>query len=93
LTTTGGLARLWRHVVHMPDVRFQGLDDEDLADIWYALSACANRHPDRFKALTDAALDALLARQGDGLEWLEQRFRAIRLADAKEGVQANARVG
>ena len=79
-------------VVHVADVRFQGLQDEDLADLWYALSACANRHPDRFKALTDAVLDALLGRQGDGLEWLEQRFRAIRLADAKEGAQANARV-
>jgi hypothetical protein len=76
----------------MPDVRFQGLDDEELADIWYALSACANRHPERFKALTDAVLDALLARQGDGLEWLERRFRAIRLADSKADAQANARV-
>ena len=77
------------HVGHVPDVRFQGLDDEDLADVWYALSACAVRHPDRFKALTDAVLDELLARQGDGLKWLEQRFRAIRLADSKEGTQAN----
>jgi hypothetical protein len=76
----------------MPDVRFQRLDDEDLADIWYALSGCAVRHPDQFKALTDAALDALLARQGDGLEWLEQRYRAIRAADAKEDAAANARV-
>jgi len=76
----------------MPDVRFQGLDDEELADIWYALSACANSHPERFKALTDAVLDALLARQGDGLEWLERRFRAIRQADSKEDAQANARV-
>jgi hypothetical protein len=76
----------------MPDVRFQSLDDEDLADIWYALSGSAVRHPDRFKALTDAVLDELLARQGDGLEWLEQRFRAIRLADSKEDAEANARV-
>ena len=80
------------HVGHMPDARFQSLDDEDLADIWYALSGCAIRHPERFKALTDAVLDALLARQGDGLEWLERRFRAIRLADSKEDAQANARV-
>jgi hypothetical protein len=78
--------------VHVADVRFQGLQDEDLADLWYALSACANRHPDRFKALTDAVLDELLARRGDGLKWLEQRFRALRLADSKEDVQANARV-
>jgi hypothetical protein len=80
------------HVVHVADVRFQGLQDEDLADLWYALSACANRHPDRFKALTDAVLDELLARRGDGLKWLEQRFQALRLADSKEDVQANARV-
>ena len=79
-------------VVHVADVRFQGLQDEDLADLWYALSACANRHPDRFKALTDAVLDELLARRGDGLKWLEQRFRALRLADSKEDAQANARV-
>jgi hypothetical protein len=79
-------------VGRMPDVRFQSLDDEDLADIWYALSACANRHPHQFKALTDAVLNALLARQGDGLEWLERRFRAIRAADAKEDAAANARV-
>jgi hypothetical protein len=79
-------------VGHMPDVRFQSLDDEDLADVWYALSGSAIRHPERFKALTDAVLDALLARQGDGLEWLERRFRAIRLADSKEDAQANARV-
>ena len=35
----------------MPDVRFQSLDEGDLADIWYALSGCATRHPERFKAL------------------------------------------
>lgn len=70
----------------MPDVRFQGLDDEDLADVWYALTACAARHHDRFKGLTDAALDELLVRRGDSLRWLEQRFRAIRLADSKEEV-------
>ena len=77
------------HAGHVPDVRFQGLDDEDLADVWYALSACAVRHADRFKALTDAVLDELLARRGDGLVWLERRFRAIRLADSKENAQAN----
>jgi len=79
-------------VGHMPDVRFQGLDDGELADIWYALSGCAIRHPERFKALTDAVLDALLARQGNGLEWLERRFRAIRAEDAKDDAAANARV-
>ena len=76
---------------HVPDVRFQGLEDEDLADVWYALSACAVRHPHRFKALTDAVLNEVLSRRGDGLKWLEQRFQAIGLAESKEDVQANAR--
>jgi hypothetical protein len=49
-------------------------------------------HPERFKALLDAVFDELVTRQGDGLEWLERRFRAIRLADAKDGAQANADV-
>jgi hypothetical protein len=70
----------------MADVRFQGLEDEDLADVWYALSSCADRHPHQFKPLTDAVLNELLARRGDGLMWLEQRFRAIRAADGKENV-------
>jgi hypothetical protein len=73
-------------VVHVADARFRGLKDEDLADIWYALSTCAARHPHQFKALTDAVLNELLARRGDGLKWLEQRFQAIRLAESKENV-------
>jgi hypothetical protein len=76
----------------MSDIRFQSLEDGELADVWYALSGAAVRHPDRFKALTDAVLDELFERRGDGLNpWLEQRFRAIRLVDSKEDAQANAR--
>ena len=77
---------MWQKPVHVADARFRGLDDEDLADVWYALTACANRHPHQFKALTDAVLNELLARRGDGLKWLELRFRAIRLAESKEDV-------
>jgi hypothetical protein len=73
-------------VGHVPDVRFQGLEDEDLADVWYALSACAVRHPHRFKPLTDAVLNEVLSRRADGLKWLEQRFRTIGLAESKEDV-------
>jgi hypothetical protein len=86
LTTTGELARLWQNAVHVADARFRGLEDEDLADVWYALTACADRHPHQFKALTDAVLNELLARRDDGLKWLERRFRAIRLAQSKENV-------
>jgi len=62
------------------------LENEDLADVWYALSACTVRHPQHFKALTDAVLNELLARRGDGLKWLEQRFRVIRQAESKQDV-------
>lgn len=78
----------------MGDVRFQSFEDGDLADVWYALSGAAVRHPDRFKGLTDAVLDELFERRGDGLNpWLEQRFRAIRLVDSKEDAAANTRNG
>jgi hypothetical protein len=76
----------------MADIRFQSLEDGDLADVWYALSGAAVRHPDQFKVLTDAVLDELFERRGDGLNpWLEQRFRAIRLVDSKEDAAANTR--
>ena len=76
----------------MSDARFQSLEDGDLADIWYALSGSAIRHPDQFKPLTDLILGELLERRGDGLNpWLEQRFRSIRLADSREDASANVR--
>jgi hypothetical protein len=78
--------------IFMGDARFQSLEDGDLADIWYALSGAAIRHPDQFKPLTDVILDELLDRRGDGLNpWLEQRFRSIRLADSREDASANIR--
>jgi hypothetical protein len=74
----------------VPDVRFQSIEDGDLADLWYGLSGEAIRHPDRFKPLADALLDELLARRADGLNpWLEQRFRAIRLPDSKVDAELN----
>ena len=72
----------------MADLRFQSLEDGDLADIWYCLSGESIRHPDRFKPLTDALLDELLDRRGAGLSpWLEERFRDIRLTDSKEDAE------
>ena len=77
----------------MADIRFQSFEDGDLADIWYALSGAAIRHPEHFKSLTDAVLDELVERRSAGLNpWLEQRFRAIRLVDSKEDAEANRRV-
>lgn len=74
----------------MADPRFQSFEDGDLADVWYALSGAAVRHADHFKRLTDACFAELLDRRGDGLNpWLEQRFRAFRLADSREDAEAN----
>jgi hypothetical protein len=76
----------------MADIRFQSLEDGELADIWYALAGAATRHPEHFKQLTDDTLTELLARRADGLNpWLEQRFRPFRLQDSKEDATADAR--
>jgi hypothetical protein len=69
----------------MTDPRFESLEDGDLADIWYALGGTAVRHPEHFQPLFDAVATELLSRRSDGLNpWLEQRFRAFRLADTRE---------
>lgn len=74
----------------MGDIRFQSLEDGELADIWYALGGSAIRHPEQFQPLFDAVAAELLGRRGDGLNpWLEQRYRAIRLADSREDALAN----
>jgi hypothetical protein len=76
----------------MSDIRFQSLEDGDLADIWYALGGSAARHPDHFQKLMDVCFQELLERRGEGLNpWLEQRFRAFRLADSKEDAEVNMR--
>jgi len=77
----------------MSDIRFQSIEDGDLADIWYALGGSAARHPDHFQKLMDQCFQELLDRRGEeGLNpWLEQRFRAFRLADSKEDAEMNMR--
>jgi hypothetical protein len=74
----------------MSDIRFQSLEDGDLADIWYALAGSAARHPDHFQKLTDECLRELVARREESLKpWLEERFRPFRLADSREDAAAN----
>jgi hypothetical protein len=76
----------------MPDIRFQSMEDGELADVWYALGGAAARHPQHFQPLMDAVFSELVERRGEGLNpWLEQRFRAFRLADSKEDAEANLR--
>lgn len=59
----------------MPDIRFDSIEDGQLADIWYALREAAARYPDRFQELFDNVQAELVERRGDGLHpWLEQRF-------------------
>jgi hypothetical protein len=72
------------------DIRFQSLEDGELADIWYALGGAAARHVDHFKPLMDATFTELLERRGEGLNpWLEARFRPFRLADSREDAETN----
>jgi hypothetical protein len=72
------------------DQRFSGLSAEELADIWYALGGAETRHPGSFSSLVDTTLRELNARLGDRLTpFLEQRFRAHRLADSREDAEAN----
>jgi len=74
----------------MTDIRFQSFEDNELADIWYALGGAAVRHPDHFQGLMNACFEELIDRRGAGLNpWLEQRFRPFRLKDSKEDAEAN----
>jgi hypothetical protein len=74
----------------MSDIRFQSLEDGDLADIWYALAGSAARHPDHFEKLMSQCFQELLARREESLKpWLEERFRPFRLADSKEDAAVN----
>lgn len=74
----------------MPNIRFQSLEDGELADIWYALAGAAVRHPDHFQRLTDMTIEELMERRGEGLNpWLEERYRPFRLSDSREDAQAN----
>jgi hypothetical protein len=69
----------------MSDIRFQSLEDGDLADIWYALGGSAVRHPDHFEKLMNECFQELLDRRAASLKpWLEERFRPFRLADSRE---------
>ena len=74
----------------MSDERFRALSDQELADIWYALSGAEIRHPDCFKPLVDASIHELELRQGNAVrEFLDGRFAKLRAVDASEDVAAN----
>ncbi len=73
------------------DVTFNGASDEELADVWYALSGAEIRHTGCFAALVDSAYAELLKRKGDAVApFLDQRFRPLRAVDTAEDVAATA---
>jgi hypothetical protein len=74
----------------MTSIKFQSLEDGELADIWYALGGSAARHPNHFQPLMDEVFAELESRREEGLNpWLEERFRSFRLHDSKEDAEAN----
>src|SRR4051794_923666 len=86
-------ARILHQSRNMGDIRFQSLEDGELADIWYALGGSAARHPDHFQKLMDECFQELLERREAALKpWLEERFRAFRLADSREDAAINLRI-
>ena len=75
----------------MSDIRFQSLEDGDLADIWYALGGAAVRHPDHFQKLMGECFQELEDRRAESLKpWLEARFRPFRPADSAEDAAITA---
>ena len=77
----------------MADIRFQSIEDGDLAPVlWYAMAGQALRYPDHFKSFTDALLNELLERRGKNAAdaWLEDRFREIH--SAAEAVQVDLNI-
>ena len=76
----------------MADERFRGLSNEDLADIWYALSGAEIRHAGRYQSLVDATLHELEERLPDSLRvFLDDRFKQLRVIDAPDDAVANLR--
>jgi hypothetical protein len=74
----------------MSDIRFHNLSDEELADIWYALSGAEIRHPDCFRQLVADTIRELELRRGHSVKgFLDQRFARLRSVDAVEDVVAN----
>ena len=74
----------------MASIKFQSIEDGELADIWYALGGSAARHPNHFQPLMNEVFAELESRREECLNpWLEERFRSFRLQDSKEDAEAN----
>jgi hypothetical protein len=70
-------------------MKFVSLDNDELADVWYALAGAEIRHPGCFTAMLEASHDELLKRMGNGLApFIEGRFAKLRSQDAAEDITA-----
>ena len=67
----------------MSEQTFQGLSNEELADLWYALTVAEARHSGRFTQLLDAAFTELGRRLGvtSLAEFLDDRYAEYRALD------------
>lgn len=71
------------------EMKFVALDNDELADVWYALAGAEIRHPGCFTAILEASHQELLKRMGGGLaSFVDLRFAKLRSADAVEDVSA-----
>ena len=71
---------------------FDGLNNEELADIWYAVSGAEIRHTGCFSQLVAQSYAELLRRLGNQVgPFVEERFRQLRAIDAREDVAANVK--
>jgi hypothetical protein len=68
----------------MEEQTFQGLSNEELADVWYALTVAEARHTGGFKQLLDAAFAELGRRLGvtSLAAFLDDRYTEYRALDS-----------
>lgn len=71
------------------EMKFAALDNDELADVWYALAGAEIRHPGCFTGPLEAAHDELLKRLGSSLaSFIDARFAKLRTQDAAEDLSA-----
>ena len=70
----------------MSEQNFTGLSNEELADVWYALTVAEARHTGGFKPLLDAAFAELGRRLGvtSLAAFLDDRYADYRALDSTE---------
>jgi hypothetical protein len=71
---------------------FDGMTNDEVADVWYALAGAEIRHPGCFARILEDSHAELLRRLGNSLApFVEERFRKLRAQDAPDDAIANVR--